>query len=221
MHKKLIITLIAIILLFCAALNSCQSSAQKQDPPIVTSQSPYESQIKSLEEQLQALRQSQTLSDAERSSQIAELEAIIEKLQAESTTAASSTAAQSTTTPSPRSVFIYTLEDGKATVTGFTGDDKHIVIPARIDGFEVYKIAANAFEDYALKSVIISEGVEVIDWFAFYRCSSLESVTIPSSVRRIGHSAFEGCSTRFTVYCHDGSFAQSFAQSYGITYAII
>jgi hypothetical protein len=82
-------------------------------------------------------------------------------------------------------------------------------------------VSANAFEDYALKSVIISEGVEVIDWFAFYRCSSLESVTIPSSVRRIGHSAFEGCSTRFTVYCHDGSFAQSFAQSYGITYAII
>ena len=221
MHKKLIILVTAIALLFCAALNSCQNSEQNQDPPSVTTASPYEAQIKALEDQILALRKDQTLSDAESQAQIAELEAIIAELRAESTSTATTTSATTTAPPSPRSVFIYTLQDGKATITGFTGDDEHIVIPAKIDGIEVYSIAANAFEDYPLKSVIISDGVEVIDWFAFYRCASLESVTIPASVRRIGHSAFEGCSTRFTVYCHDGSFAQSYAQSYGITYALI
>ena len=221
MHKKLIIIVTAIILLFCAALNSCQNSAQSQNPPSVTTESPYEAQIKALEDQILALRQNQSISDAESQAQIAELESLIEQLRAESTATASPTTTQTSAAPSPRSVFIYSLEDGKATITGFTGDDEHIVIPAKIDGIEVYKIASNAFEDYGIKSVIISEGVEVIDWFAFYKCSSLESITIPASVRRIGHSAFEGASTRFTIYCHDASFAQSYAQSYGITYAII
>ena len=222
MHKKIIIIIIAIILLFCAVLNSCQNSSlsQNQDPPTTTA-SPYEAQIKALEEQIVALRKNQTLSDAEIQAQIAELEALIEELRAKSTTTAAPQTTSVTTVPSPRSVFIYTLEGGKAIITGFTGEDEHIVIPAKIDGIEVYGIAANAFEDYRIKSVIISEGVEVIDWFAFYRCSDLESVTIPASVRRIGHSAFEGCATRFTIYCHDSSFAQSYAQSYGITYAII
>ena len=219
MHKKIAIITIAIILLICAVLNSCQNSAEVPDRPSITTTSPYEAEIKALEEQIKALKQDQTLSSAESQAQIDELEALIAELRAESTTAPQSTSA--TTTPSARSVFIYTIEDGKAMITGFTGRDEHIVIPAKIDGIDVYGISANAFEDYAIKSVIISDGVEVIDWFAFYGCSSLESITIPASVRRIGHSAFDGCSVRFTVYCHDSSFAQSYAQSYGITYAII
>ena len=221
MHKKVIIIVISILLLLCAALNSCQNSEPTPDTPSQTTTSPYDIQIKELQDKIQSLQQSQTLSDEESRQQIAELEAEIEKLRAESSTVTTAQTAATQTTPAPRSVFIYSLEDGKAIITGFTGNDKHIVIPSQIDGFEVYSIASNAFEDYSIKSVIISEGVEVIDWFAFYRCSELESVTIPASVRRIGHSAFEGCSTNFTIYCHDSSFAQSYAQSYGITYATI
>lgn len=96
-----------------------------------------------------------------------------------------------------------------------------MVIPSQIDGFDVYSITSNAFEKYSFKSVIISEGVEVIDWFAFYNCKNLTSITIPSSVRRIGYSAFDGCGKNFTIYCHADSFAQSYAKSYGIPYATI
>ena len=219
MHKKITIITIAIILVICAALNSCQNSAKEQTPPSVTTASPYEAEIKALEEQIKALKQNQSLSAAESQAQIAELEAVLEQLRAQST--ATSSTSTTTTSPSARSVFIYSIEDGKAIINGFTGDDEHIVIPTKIDGFEVGRISANAFEGYGIKSVIISDGVSEIDWFAFYKCTSLESITIPASVRRIGHSAFEGCSKRFTVYCHDGSFAQSYAQSYGIAYAII
>ena len=222
MHKKIFIIVTATLLLLCAALNSCQNSAQMPDPPAETTTSTYEAQIKELQDKIQKLQQDQTLSETESQEQIAQLEALIEQLRSESTS--TTTATQTTaapTTPAPRSVFIYSLDAGKAVITGFTGSDEHIVIPAQIDGFDVYSIAANAFEDYSIKSVIISDGIEVIDWFAFYRCSKLESITIPKSVRRIGHSAFEGCSTKFTIYCHDSSFAQSYAQSYGITYAAI
>ena len=45
-----------------------------------------------------------------------------------------------------------------------------------------------------IKFVEIAEGVTTIGEYAFYGCSSLESVTIPNSVTSIGNRAFNGCS---------------------------
>jgi len=44
-----------------------------------------------------------------------------------------------------------------------------------------------------LKSVTIGNSVKKIDRYAFSGCSGLTSVTIPNSVTEIGYSAFEGC----------------------------
>ncbi len=73
-----------------------------------------------------------------------------------------------------------------------------ITIPAtiRINGMtcKVTGIAANAFKNNKkLKSIKIGSNVTLIDSKAFYKCTSLTSVTIPNNVRRIGTSAFEGC----------------------------
>lgn len=44
-----------------------------------------------------------------------------------------------------------------------------------------------------LQTVVMKEGPESIDRYAFYGCSNLTSVSIPQSVTTIGQRAFDGC----------------------------
>lgn len=217
MNKKALIIALTFALIFCSIFSACSKKASSAGTPSETTSS-YELLIKELEKKILELQQNHYISDAESQKQIDELQKEIDQLR-EQSKVTSSTTTSSTTLPS--SIFIYYIEDGRAIITGFTGTDEHMVIPSHIDGFEVYAVAANAFEKYSLKSVIVSEGVEEIDWFAFYNCKELTSITLPSSIRRIGYSAFDGCSKNFTIYCHADSFAQSYAKSYGIPYATI
>ena len=46
----------------------------------------------------------------------------------------------------------------------------------------------------ALKRVVVTSG-EAIDDYAFYNCATLESITLPSTVVKIGTYAFGGCSS--------------------------
>ena len=71
----------------------------------------------------------------------------------------------------------------------------------------------------ALLAVILPEGVEEIAWFAFYQCTSLHDVTVPSSVTLIGHAVFDGCAN-VTLICKDGSYAIAYAESYAIPYIV-
>ena len=125
------------------------------------------------------------------------------------------------TTPQKASRFLYEVKDGKATITGYTGSETYIVIPSFIDGYEVEAVGESAFYSSKITTVIISEGVKRVDWFAFYTCPHLSSVTIPQSVTSIGYSAFEGSSPSFTVYCQQSSYAYEYAKSYGISYVVV
>ena len=51
----------------------------------------------------------------------------------------------------------------------------------------------------SLTSVTLPSSVTSIGWSAFYGCSSLTSITIPSSVTSIGNEAFRGCSSLTSV----------------------
>jgi len=169
-----------------------------------------------IEEKLDALIKDQEKMNAENKALFDKLCAEIAKLEKNSVTSE----------PSDNDVdetdkFLYEIKNGKAIITGYTGKETDIVIPARIDGYFVEGVGENAFSNSKLTSVIISDGVSEIDWFAFYTVPSLVSVTIPSSVVEIGYAAFDGASSSFSIYCHSGSYAYSFAQSYGIPYVII
>ena len=217
MFKKAIIIILALAII--ASMLSCISSGSHAEEQSTqkSAQEIREELIFELENKIEALQNSYNSYDEEAKSQIAALKKELEELKK----AQSTSLTQQTTAQTSKSIFTYKINEGYAIITGFIGEDESIIVPSMIDGFSVKGIASNAFDSRAFKSVIISNGIEYIDWFAFYNCSALSAVTIPSTVKKIGYSAFEGCAPSFTIYCHRESFAQSYAQSYGLAYAFI
>ena len=116
--------------------------------------------------------------------------------------------------------FEYIKENGGITIIKYNGSSTSVQIPNLIEQTPVTKIAENAFAETKIKSVIIPSSCVEIDWFAFYGCFSLSTVYIPACVDAIGYGAFDSCSKSMTIYCEDGSYAQKYAQSFGITYSI-
>lgn len=89
-------------------------------------------------------------------------------------------------------------EDGTYyTVTGFEGLSSYVyyeaIIPPTHEGLPVKRIGAYAFDEKALKTVVIPEGVEVIESYAFSECSDLVNVSLPSTLKIISSGVFNEC----------------------------
>lgn len=94
--------------------------------------------------------------------------------------------------------FIYEEKDGELTVTGYSGIDKTLSIPDKINGKQVTAIAENAFRGFLyLEKVVIPDSVRVID-NAFAACTDLEYVGIGNGVTSM-EGAFSGCTALKTV----------------------
>ena len=72
----------------------------------------------------------------------------------------------------------YTVDNGVATVTGYTGSDTSITIPTTLDGYKVKRIGDNAFEESSIQSVVIPEDILSIGKCAFKNCTGLSNLTI-------------------------------------------
>ncbi len=91
-------------------------------------------------------------------------------------------------------------EDGSVTITGFTGGESALILPAAIEGKPVRTIGYEAFRDNtSLLGIIIKNGVTRIDGRAFYGCTNLNSISIPQSVSSIGYYAFFKCSSLSSI----------------------
>ncbi len=226
MKKQIVITTLSIILILTCLLAACAADANQSIFPQQSEQSSEVSKdtsthttILALEAKIQELLNNQNISSEEYAKELELLRAELEALKQSAKEDPPPADTEATKPEAAR--FLYTTENGEATITGYTGDDTHIVIPSAIDGYTVTKIAEKAFSSDNLKSVIITNGITRIDWFAFEGCTSLDSITIPASVTSIGYSAFNSAPSSLTIYCHSGSFAQNYAKSYGLSYAII
>ena len=90
--------------------------------------------------------------------------------------------------------FTFEVADGKAVVTGFSGDATTVVIPAKYNECDVVAIGEGAFADSVkITKLEIPEGVTVIGSKAFYNCQGLVEVVIPNGVTEIGDLAFSVC----------------------------
>lgn len=81
------------------------------------------------------------------------------------------------------SAFEYTITDGEAELTAYTGTQEQVEIPDSYEGHKVTSIGARAF----------------------YNCTNLKTVTIPDSVIRIGEEAFALCSSLVAFQVGEGS----------------
>lgn len=90
--------------------------------------------------------------------------------------------------------FTYTLyTDNTACITGYTGSNPVVSIPAEIDGTKVVGLENKALKSSStLKELILPDSVEAIGNYAAMYCDNLEKVTIGKNIKHIGISAFEG-----------------------------
>lgn len=89
----------------------------------------------------------------------------------------------------------------------FIGADKYSGIThlGYIFGASSYNDNGNVVP-YSLENVVLADGV-YIDSFAFLNCYNIKNITIPSTVKTIGGSAFEGCTSLKNIY-YKGSKSQ-------------
>lgn len=72
-------------------------------------------------------------------------------------------------------------------------------------GTELREISFNSFRNCkSLESIVVPNGVKLIDECAFGGCTSLKSITLPSTLEKIEESAFEGCTSLKEIVLPDG-----------------
>ncbi len=91
----------------------------------------------------------------------------------------------------------YTVINGKAVIGSYKGESTKITVPAKLDGYSVSKITGlitDAEKASRIITVTFEYGITELGDRVCKDFTKLTKVTIPSSVRIIGASAFENCS---------------------------
>ena len=77
---------------------------------------------------------------------------------------------------------------------------KSVAIPERVNNKDVIEISSNAFTGCtSLTSISIPSTVKTIGSEAFKGCSSLKNIVLPNTLSAIGNSAFENCTNLSTI----------------------
>lgn len=103
------------------------------------------------------------------------------------------------TVETPEGFICRMTDSGTAEITGYAGTDLNAVIPDAVtfeEGREpvpVTRLAAWAFEESPVVSVVVPYGVTEIGAFCFSECGSLEAIDLPESLRSLGTCAFILC----------------------------
>lgn len=112
--------------------------------------------------------------------------------------------------------YTYRLENNFAILTSYLGSDSDVVVPAAVDGHLVIGLADRTFANCNVRSVVLPDTIEKLGWFTFYECENLEKVVLPGRLSVIGYASFDGCAPSLCLYVKSGSYAEQFANSFGL-----
>lgn len=90
-------------------------------------------------------------------------------------------------------------EDGGVAITGWHGSSERAVIPEQVGGKPVTAIAAGAFEDAGIRSLILPKTLKTIEDGAFAR-SALQTLVLFDNIESVSDAAFSGCENLQTLY---------------------
>lgn len=93
---------------------------------------------------------------------------------------------------------------------------KKIDIPNSVKAIEKEAFSMTGFTEFTVPDTVTTIGYQV-----FSDCENLVKVTIPKSVTTIGKAIFEGCSDDVTIYGEKGSYAETYANKFGIPFKAI
>lgn len=109
---------------------------------------------------------------------------------------------------SEASDFTYTIIGDTAEITGYIGTGGTVTIPSTVTidakSYSVTRIGDDAFWCSSLTSITIPSSVISIGSDAFGGCGNLTSITIPSGVTSIGDRAFEACESLTSITIPSG-----------------
>jgi len=102
------------------------------------------------------------------------------------------------TPPSDPLKFLHESDGESITITGYSGIESTVSIPAEIDGLPVKAIAENAFREFTyLNKVYLPDSIETID-YAFVSCPDLTYVRLGKGIVSM-NGAFRNCTKLATV----------------------
>lgn len=92
-----------------------------------------------------------------------------------------------------QSAFTYSVRGTNVTITGYTREDRNVVVPDELDGMTVVEIGGRAFYGKQIQSIVLPDTVQSIGKRAFAGCTSLASVQLSAQLKTIDDEAFSGC----------------------------
>jgi len=106
--------------------------------------------------------------------------------------------------------YTYTVTDGKAQITKYTGVGGVVTVPSTLGGVPVTSIGDSAFSSYYndycryISTISLPQGVTSIGYQAFYYCTGLTSIGLPQGVTSIADGAFADCTSLTSISLPQG-----------------